>query len=172
MDKNKLRQIHLQKRIDIPALERHEKSRIIAQKAIEVISAYDSIGLYMSTEFEVCTSMILSEAWRLNKRVCIPKIIGNELIFVDIKSLDDCEKGPLGILQPTSNLEALPPSLQIIPMLAFNSRGYRLGYGKGYYDRYLAQYSGFRLGLCFKFNAEEELYESAFDISCQLILTD
>lgn len=171
MVKKDLRKLHKQRRNDKDRFELLERSLIITQKVIDFLIPYESVGIYISVDTEVNTRAIIEYCFENNKRVCVPKIINDEMIFVDIKSLDECSEVK-GLLEPKSTQQAKDPEIQIIPMLAYNSRYYRLGYGKGYYDKYLKDYEGFTLGLCYAFGKDENLIESAFDISCQMILTD
>lgn len=171
MDKKHLRQKHKQIRNEKDRFELLERSLIITQKVIDFISPYESVGIYISVDTEVNTRAIIEYCFENNKRVCVPKVIDKEMIFVDIKSIDECREVK-GLLEPQSTIKADDPEIQIIPMLAFNKRLFRLGYGGGYYDKYLSNYEGFKLGICYSFGKDETLIESEFDISCQLILTD
>ena len=172
MDKALLRAMHRKRRQTWSNHARSEASHSIVEKAWNVIEPFNSIGLYISTDEEVDTRLLIERCFKAHKRVCVPKIVNHSLIFVEIKSLMDCELNPFGILEPTSSSPCIEPELQVIPMLAYNERKFRLGYGKGYYDQYLKTYSGQTLGLCFKEDFDNQLVEEPFDISCQRILTN
>jgi len=85
----------------------------------------------------------------------------------------ELKKSNYGILEPRSNTP-YPGTIdiQVIPMLAFNERHFRLGYGKGYYDAYLADYSGKKVGICFSEDLEPGLTETAQDVACDEIVTE
>lgn len=172
MDKADLRRHHRALRQALDPQERLRRSLSIQAKAWEILKLYESVGLYISTDMEVSTRWLINRLLSEGKRVCVPKILGGHMIFVEIRSLDECVPQTLGILEPLSDVQAPAPQVQVIPMLAYNAKGFRLGYGKGYYDRYLKDYPGVRVGLCFKMDLDERLNESAFDISCQSIITD
>ena len=79
----------------------------------------------------------------------------------------------MGILEPCSNVESNHSiELMVIPMLAYNERNYRLGYGKAFYDRYLSQHDAYKLGICFSANFDHELQEEDHDIDLTQILTE
>lgn len=171
MDKANLRKKHIQLRNDEDRFKLLERSLRITQQVIDFITPYSSVGIYISVKNEVNTRAIIEYCFQTNRRICVPKIVNQEMIFVDIKSLDECIEHN-GLIEPIKSDKATDPMVQIIPMLAFNSRHYRLGYGKGYYDSYLKNYQGFKCGLCYAFGKDETLLESGFDISCQKIITD
>ncbi len=171
MDKKHLRQKHKQIRNEKDRFELLERSLSITQQVIDMLIPYDSVGIYISVDTEVNTRAIIEYCFENNKRVCVPKIMNKEMIFVDLHSIDECIEIN-GLLEPQSTLKAEDPEIQIIPMLAFNQRYYRLGYGGGYYDKYLSTYDGFKLGICYSFGKDETLIESDFDISCQMIISD
>ena len=171
MDKKSLRLKHKQIRNEKDRFELLERSLSITQEVIDFLIPYEAIGIYISVDTEVNTRAIIEYCFENNKRVCVPKILNKEMIFVDIQSIDECDIVN-GLLEPKSTKKAFDPEIQIIPMLAFNSKLYRLGYGGGYYDKYLKHYEGFKLGLCYSFGKDETLIESDFDISCQKIITD
>lgn len=171
MDKTQLRHKHQEIRRIKDRFELLKRSLAITQKAIDVLMPYESVGIYISIEDEVNTRAIIEYCFEQKKRVCVPKIIDQRMIFVDIKSLDECIiKGRL--IEPISNIETIDPEVQVIPMLAYNAKLFRLGYGKGYYDNYLKNYPGFKVGLCYEFGKDQALLESDFDISCDIILSD
>ncbi len=63
-------------------------------------------------------------------------------------------------------------SICIVPAFMFDKNGYRLGYGKGYYDRYLSRYEGTTIGICYSENLQTELFHGKYDRSVDLVVTD
>ena len=111
------------------------------------------IMLYLSFGSEVDTWNLLDEAWSQGKQVVVPKVCKypKEIIGIEIKHKDQLEVSFWGISEPIGN-EAISPQnidLIIVPALAFSSRGYRLGYGGGYYDRFLPQVVAYKVGFCY-----------------------
>ena len=95
------------------------------------------------------------------------------MIFIRLTDFSDLKKSNYGILEPRSNEPYLGDiEIQIIPMLAYNERLFRLGYGKGYYDAYLTNFKGLKLGICFSMDKDPELIEAAYDVACDEIITE
>lgn len=147
MDKKSLRKQMLAKRADITHLERKRAEILINEKLFGHLWFYkaSNILLYVSYGSEISTIELLKEVFRLNKKVYVPKVIGKEMRFFRIHSLEDLCKGYKGILEPMDEAEefqAIPEreedTLMIMPGVAFDCFRNRLGYGGGYYDRYLS----------------------------------
>lgn len=110
----------------------------IFQNILDIITAYSfkNIGLYWSIKDE---PNLLDLMAKLQYHLCLPKINQQEMIFCSYQMGDEVEQAPFkGLYQPVNNYEVLP-DLVIVPGLAFSVEGYRLGFGKGYYDRYFAK---------------------------------
>ncbi len=108
---------------------------------------------YLAFGDEVDTWPILERAWSDGKRTAVPKVrkYPKEIFAVEVSSHSDLKSGFWGISEPVSD-EVLNPGeidLVIVPGLAFNKSGYRIGYGGGYYDRFLPSIQGFTVGLCY-----------------------
>lgn len=133
---------------------------------------------YVSTNIEVDTKRLISYALKQGKRVAVPRCIDNTRLmkFYEITSLDDLEKHTFGVLEPILDrcepVENFDSSICILPGLAFDKRGYRLGYGKGYYDRFLAGYYGMCVGLCYHENMEERVPRGRYDRPANYIITE
>ncbi|TDL34543.1 5-formyltetrahydrofolate cyclo-ligase [Jeotgalibacillus sp. S-D1] len=115
-----------------------------------------SIGITISRFPEVDTYGVIEKAWMEGKTVSVPRCIhqGKKLDFYSISSFEEVEPSYFGLLEPLQSLQKTSPDaidLLIVPGLAYNSSGFRLGYGGGYYDRYLANYYKRKtISLCFK----------------------
>ena len=129
----------------------HEKQKI--EKSInttlftsEVWKKSKVIGITIAKDIEWDTKSIIKEAWEQEKTVCIPKTYPDErkLIFYQINSFRQVEKQYHGLWEPIPEvamaLEKDQIDLLIVPGLAFNKAGYRLGFGGGYYDRFLVDF--------------------------------
>lgn len=133
---------------------------------------------YVSTEIEVDTLEIIRTALRDGKRVACPRCIEGtrHMEFYYIDSIDDLKPGSFGVLEPDADPSrlyqgALHP-ICIVPGLAFDQWGYRLGYGKGYYDRFLANYRGWTVGLCYSSCIEYKLPHGRYDRAVDRLITD
>ncbi len=110
------------------------------------------IFCFVGTKGEINTKPILEDILKRGKRVGVPKCIAKGIMEVyEIHSLDDLVPGKYDILEPVDTCEKIAPEeidLALIPCLSCSRDGCRLGYGGGYYDRYLNQVSGTQAVLC------------------------
>lgn len=133
---------------------------------------------YCSTPIEVDTRMIIQAALDDGKRVACPRCIDSTryMDFYYINSLEDLKPGSFGVLEPEENKTTLYKGADrpicIVPGLAFDHWGYRLGYGKGYYDRFLADYRGWTVGLCYSACIEYKLPHGRFDRPVDRLITE
>ena len=133
---------------------------------------------YVSFNQEVVTTDFILSALERNKKVAVPKIENNNMTFYYIESLEELKPGTLGILEPFSIKEAIPPStkesLCIVPGLAFDRQRNRIGYGKGYYDKFFTKYSDKpirKIALAFDFQIYEKLPVEEYDKKVDRIIT-
>ena len=134
---------------------------------------------YISLDTEVNTGEIIKGALKLGKRVFAPIIEGDTLGISELRDLDeDLERGPLGILQPKKrSLHLFSPAgldLALIPGLAFDKEGQRLGRGKGYFDRFLKELPKTvnTVGLAFDFQILESIPVSSRDIPVNFVISN
>ncbi|MCL2023479.1 MAG: 5-formyltetrahydrofolate cyclo-ligase [Oscillospiraceae bacterium] len=115
----------------------------------------DTLFAYASGPLEVDTFAIIRHALETGKKVALPRCIDDtrDMIFGLIDSVDDLEDGAYGVLAPKEYCEKAEPqhqSLCLVPGLTFDMNGARLGFGKGYYDRFLTDFPGNMAGLCYE----------------------
>lgn len=174
VSKTQLRKIYKNKRKEIKNKELKEK--IITKKIInhEKIINSKNILIYVSKDFEVSTIEIIKELLNLNKNVYVPKVIGNIIKFYKIESLDELELSSLKILEPTSDKEFdnNQTSICIVPGLLFDKNNNRLGYGGGYYDRFLKSSNTYKIGICFKEFIVDRIETEEHDIKMNLVITN
>ena len=133
---------------------------------------------YVSKKIEVDTLKIIEKAFTDNKIVAVPKCIPEQkkMKFYIIKSLNDLEPGTFNVLEPIESkceiLNDYNNSLCIVPGFSFDHEGYRLGYGQGYYDRFLSDFYGITVGLCYSHSIVEKLPHGYFDKPVDLLITD
>ena len=137
----------------------------------------DTILCYVSTHMEVDTHFLIKKALEEGKKVAVPKCRPESVSmdFYYINSFEDLEKGTFGVLEPIENkckIFAGDSSICIVPGLAFDYAGYRLGYGKGYYDRFLNNYSQTTIGICYNDCVRQRLSHGKFDIPVDLLITE
>ena len=134
------------------------------------------IFCYVSTSDEIGTAAILEQALTDGKTLCVP-LCGRagEMSARRILSLDELKSGAYGIPEPSSGAPEIPPdeiSLVIVPALSCDRKGYRLGYGGGYYDRFLSRTNAVCAALCASQRMSAALPHEAFDRCCHYIITE
>lgn len=147
MDKKSLRKRMLSVRAQLTQDDRIRAEILLNEKLFGHLWFYkaQNILIYCSYGSEFDTRSIINESLRQLKNVYVPKVMGKEMQFYQIHGMDDLEDGYKGILEPkegTTEFQAIPEreedTLMIMPGVAFDCFRNRLGYGGGYYDRYLA----------------------------------
>ena len=177
MTKRELRQqIRTQKR-RLSAVEMAVMSEDICSKVLALASWQEAgtLLLYYPLPDEVDVRMLIKDAFESGKRVLLPVVKGDELELHLYEGEASLKEGAFGIMEPTGPLFAPKHydeiELAVIPGMAFDSAGHRLGRGKGYYDRLLPHLKAAKLiGICFSFQFLDEVPAEAHDISvCKVI---
>ncbi len=143
--KQKLRSLYLKKRNELEPSVRREASARITERLLEFkrFQTAKTVFVYAAYKSEVETKELIKEALRLGKCVAVPKVNGAEMDFYEITSYDELYPGYQGILEPQpGGQEPLLPSdsdVLLLPGAVFDHKGGRIGYGGGYYDRYLCR---------------------------------
>jgi 5-formyltetrahydrofolate cyclo-ligase len=181
-NKKKLRS-RIKKLLDeFPASLLEEKSRHI-QSRLYSLSEYKKssfIMFYLSTEREVSTFDTIKTALSENKKVAVPLILKpwDIMIPCEIKNLKDLKPGSFGILQPTKDkIQNVPISLIdliIVPGMAFDRKGNRVGKGKGFYDKFLKLIDQTipKIALAFSCQIVEQIPAKEYDIAVDKIITE
>lgn len=133
---------------------------------------------YVATPEEAETAWILEQAWQDNKVVALPRCLPNrKMVFCQVTNTQQLQRGAFDILEP----DAACPVLQIpetggiclVPGLVFDAKGYRIGYGGGYYDRFLQQHPQlYRVGYCAEVCCTDALPREKTDLPVQLLITN
>lgn len=129
---------------------------------------------YLSYNQEVRTMPMLERAQRDGKRVAVPKVIGDTMIFIWLDDLSRVELGYCNIPEPIDNgPEAVDETaLMMMPGLAFDPTGRRCGYGGGFYDRYLEEHPNHpTLAMCYGFQMFDQLETDPHDIPVDYVLS-
>ena len=181
LEKQRLREEHLAAREALSEQERSVLDDRITQKLL-AISEYveaTTVLTYVSVSSEVSTRMFIECALRDGKTVAVPRCLpGHCLEFVAIASLEQLVAAPFNLLEPAKELPALTEdqknnSICIVPALLVDAKGYRLGYGAGFYDRFLSTYSGKKICLAYQQNlSKTELPHTAFDVAVDVVITE
>lgn len=132
-----------------------------------------SIYGYLPYNQEVRTTAMLAQAQKDGKRIAVPKILGDTMIFVWLDDLSAVERGYSGIPEPVDLTPVAddPTALVLMPGMAFDPEGHRCGYGGGFYDKFLASEPGHpTLALCYDFQVLPHLETEEFDIPVDCVL--
>jgi len=153
-DKEQLRKILLEKQKLISETEIKKRSLELCEKVSSSLIFENAkiISCYLSFGKEIDTMDIINNCFMSKKTLCVPVVIGNDMIFSKIDSTKNLVKNKMGFLEP-ENIVEIPKhkiDLIIVPALGYNENKYRLGYGRGFYDRYLKDFKNMTLGMCFK----------------------
>ena len=124
----------------------------ILDNFLNAFSEYDSFLIYNSIPDEAETNLIISALTEAGKRVYFPRVEGDSLVAVPY---GETKKNSFGIEEPIGEPYTGEIDITVIPVLAVNERGFRIGYGKGYYDRYLKDRPTKKVGLGYYFQIEE-----------------
>jgi len=138
----------------------------------------DCVALYAPAHNETDTELLLTAASQAGKRVLYPAVRRNQMLFCPVERIGDLQKGAFGILEPSptgAEHQADEADLIVVPGVAFDLAGHRIGYGKGFYDRFLqhSDRSALLVGLCHDFQLTEELIlADAHDILMEIIVSE
>lgn len=152
MNKQILRNKYKQIRKNIKNKEKLDS--IIYNKIISSKEYKESnlILTYVSLKEEVDTIKLIKHSLNIGKQVAVPKCIGNLIEFYYINTVEDISNGTFNILEPITDKKVIDydDSICIVPGIAFDKENNRIGYGRGFYDRFLENYNGIKIGLTYK----------------------
>ncbi len=181
-EKKKLRNIHINKR-------RHMNFATKERKDLEIFNFCRNFSFfktakvvlsYVSLNLEVDTTRIIEYCLKNKKKVAVPVccLENSDMDFYYIDSLEDLKIKNNFLLEPTAKQENLfsnssfLETICFVPGFVYDLFGNRIGYGKGFYDRFLKKIDCLKIGLCYDFNLEEKINVSCFDVPVNYVLTD
>ena len=178
--KSQLREKYKQMRRELTPEEKADKDRKIADRVFRLWQYRQNSVLltYVSTDIEVDTRGIIQRALQDGKRVAVPRCVPDtramEFFFID--SLNDLEPGMFGVLEPRPDPQKMLTDLSVgiclVPAFSYDWNGFRLGYGKGYYDRFLSRFQGDIIGICYSECIRPTLPHGRYDRAVDLLVTD
>ena len=136
------------------------------------------IALYRATGGELPCDGLAKAFMKKGKICCFPRIEGDRMVFCDCASLDEklFAEGAFGIKEPIDSISPVEPGsidIVVLPAVAYNEEGTRLGQGKGYYDRFYADIKGkkpYLLGICYDFQISSEIPVEEHDITADMVI--
>ena len=181
LEKQRLREEHLAAREALSEQERSVLDNRITQKllATSEYAEATTVLTYVSVSSEVSTRKLIECALRDGKTIAVPRCLpGHCLEFVAIASLEQLVAAPFNLLEPAKELPAVTEdqknnSICIVPALLVDTKGYRLGYGAGFYDRFLSTYPGKKICLAYQQSlSRTTLPHTAFDVAVDVVITE
>lgn len=171
MNKNDIRRIMLDRRKEI--INRNKLSTIIVNKILnlDIYKKARVVALYKSLDTEVNTNDLIIQSL-VDKIVLLPKIVNDEMVFIKIDKDTEYIKSRIGVMEPNGDIYTGDIDLIIVPGVSFDEELNRLGFGKGYYDKYLASKNIFKIGICFDNQVIKLLPVNDYDIKMDLVVTD
>jgi 5-formyltetrahydrofolate cyclo-ligase len=179
MTKPAIRQLILDRRRSVSAADYAEWGSLV-QDAFMALGEYvsaDLIALYHAVRGEVPTDRVMAHALAAGKKVCLPAVEKEGLVFRQISGNSDLVPGRFGIHEPHSGCRPVNPEdidLIVVPGVGFDLCGQRIGYGRGYYDRALhrLESSGRLIAFCFEFQLLDSIRADHHDVIMDRIITE
>lgn len=180
-EKKKLRRRFKEIRFRMPPVDKAEKDKKIFKRITELWSFKEAgtVFTYVSTPIEVDTKAMIVELLRTGKKVAVPYCIEHtyEMDFYYINNFDlDLAPRTFGVLEPKPErcirVTDFSNSVCIVPALAYDLKGYRLGYGKGYYDRFLNKFSGITIGFIYSDCVVPHLPHGRYDKNVDILISE
>ena len=138
-----------------------------------------TVLVYVSISGEIDTLGIIRRCLADGKRVAVPRCVTGtrDMVFHYISDLNELSPGAFGVPEPQEDMPQVDPQngegmLMLLPALTADHFGYRLGYGKGYYDRYMSKFGGCSAVLCYDEDVVRRLTHGKFDVPSQVLVTD
>lgn len=152
------------------------KSAVICEKLSKLLRDKRSVMAYCSSFNEVNVDSLMKALIADGRTVAVPVTDKKTSVITPsaIEGLDEIKRGAYGIREPINirkvhieDMEAI-----IVPGLGFDRKGTRLGFGKGCYDRFLANYKGLKIGVCYEFQLFDEIPSDEYDVPMDIIVTE
>lgn len=179
-EKAEIRNKYKQLRSEIPPEKKEHDDREILERLVR-LKQYDRCRLlltYVSTQQEVDTYGLIRYALEQGKQVAVPVCNTSDytIDFYRILSLNDLRPASYSLMEPdpdkSEKISDFQDAVCIVPGFVFDMGGYRLGYGKGYYDRFLREFNGDVIGVCYSSFLHNLLPHGYYDRPVDLLVTD
>ena len=175
MDKKELRKAIRQKKKAMTLEEIEGRSQKLGElfRASQAYQEAETIYFYLPYNQEVRTVPMILAALQDGKKVAVPKVYGEEMKFISIENLDGIAEGYMGIPEPSADgpVAQDDKALVLMPGLAFDREGHRIGYGGGFYDKFLSREPHHpTVALCYEFQMLSHVETEEFDIPVDLVL--
>lgn len=172
--KNAIRKEIRSRKRSYSATQLAEKSNVIAAQLEQhpLFVAAQRVMLYAALPDEVQTQELITK-WKREKLIILPTIVGDDIIPVAIEKDTPLQEGAYHILEPQNSAYEGDFDLIVVPGMAFDAEGHRLGRGKGYYDRFLAKHPNTpTIGICFDFQQWDKIPCEPHDQRIDVVISD
>lgn len=174
--KSEIRQQILKTRQNLGNKQRADLSVIISNKLTSLSAVIDSkcIMAYYAYRGEVDLSIFMEFCISRGIRIALPRIVNEGVMeAAEYKGNSEMQQNRFGIFEPTGNrIERESIDAVIAPAVAFDQRLYRLGYGGGYYDRFLKDADAVKIGVCYDFQIVERLPSESHDVKMDMVISE
>lgn len=172
--KNQQREIMRQLRSTLTFAEVEQFSQQIFESLKCIISTRKEKDYFVYNSFgnEVSTNQIIEYLLKHNKNVFLPRVENDDMVAVKINANTQYLISKFGIREPIGKSTDINNFIAIMPCLAIDKSGNRLGYGGGYYDRFLANKKAYKIAVCFDFQLIEKIDADVYDIPCDMAVTN
>ncbi len=181
-DKDDLRRKYIAEREKLGVEEKARRDDAICSVAKGLVSFRyaEYVLLYAATEGEIDVYKIAEYAWEQGKKVAFPRcdVATHTMKYHVVGSLDELRPDSYGIREPSEDLPVFSPedvtgsAVCFVPGLVYDRAGYRLGYGKGFYDRYLSAFSGCKIGVVYSDFILPNVPRGRYDVTVDILLTE
>ncbi len=164
-----------QKRLLLSKDEVVQLSKRIEDKLYKSFSNAESFLFYYPFKNEVTLLNLAKTLLEIGKTVAFPKTEGKEIIPIAINNLSELTPGKFSIPEPPYNPQKILKAIDVVfvPGIAFDLNCFRIGYGGGFYDRFLAKWKiGTKIGICFDFQVVEKIPATPLDIPMDVVITE
>ena len=174
MNKDEIRTLIKNKRNAMTKTDVYNLSIIIQNKLITLLDNFsiDSFFIYKSFNNEVDTDLVIKHLINNDKHVFLPKIYKDSLLTIPYKNNNICRTNKFGILEPLGQPQQLNNFICILPLLATDAKGNRIGYGKGYYDKFLKNKQCIKIGICYDYQILNMIPTDFYDIPLDIIVSE
>lgn len=150
---------------------RDAKEILLTENFLSVFSEKESFFVYLSFSSEASTDKLVEKLLAAGKKVYCPRVEGKDMVAAEWS--EDFTLSPRGIREPTGQAYEGKIDVAVLPLLAVDEKGRRLGYGGGYYDRFLrARPETLPVAYCFDFQIVREVPAEEFDVCAKWLVTD
>ena len=181
--KTEIREYYLAKRRGLEDAERAEKNEKICKNMLSsaTFRYADIILMYYPKPDEIDIRPVAEAALAAGKKIAFPRCnpADHTMVFHYVSSLDELLPGSYNLMEPAESLPAFTPELAekcnvacIVPAVVFDKKGFRIGYGGGYYDRYLAGFRGTKVGFAYRDFIVNSVPHGRFDLTVDVMITE